>query len=506
MKSKLVGIVLVVTALAGCTHGRATSPASRSLEVAVLPSRPRVAAGSAGAGAVARPWLISAGGDHGIEGFADHTSVLAGTPVALFVSTLSVSFRVQAFRMGWYGGALGRLVWTSPSYPGRAQVGPRVIDSATHTVAAPWARSATLQTQGWPSGDYLLRLDASGGGERFVPLAVRESSARGRVVLINAVTTWQAYNPWGCCSLYNGADGQWASRARAVSFDRPYQTGSGAGEFLDRELPMVAEAERIGLPLDYVTDADLQTFPGLLDGARAVVSLGHDEYWSPAMRSALTTARDAGANLAFFGANAIYRRIRMEPSRLGPDRLEVNYKDAAEDPLLGHDDGEVTANWPASPDADPESALLGAQYGCRLHGPNVAGVIVDPDSWLLSGLTTGFGEELPGLVGYEIDAVQLADPTPRPIEILLHSPTNTCPNNKPPYADTTYYEATSGAGVFDAGTTDWVCAIGGTCSAPVPRVTEDTVAAITDRLLTTFARGPARRLAHDNLASLHITR
>lgn len=49
----------------------------------------------------------------------------------------------------------------------------------------------------------------------------------------------------------------------------------------------------------------------MLDGARAVISLGHDEYWTPQQRDAVTKARDAGVNVAFLGANACYRRIRF---------------------------------------------------------------------------------------------------------------------------------------------------------------------------------------------------
>lgn len=107
------------------------------------------------------------------------------------------------------------------------------------------------------------------------------------------------------------------------------------------------------MPLDYVTDLDLHTDPQLLDGARAVISMGHDEYWSPRMRAAVTAARDAGTNLAFPGANAVYRRIRYAATPLGPDRLEINYNVAAEDPLDGNNAPDVTANWPAPPNADP---------------------------------------------------------------------------------------------------------------------------------------------------------
>jgi hypothetical protein len=37
-------------------------------------------------------------------------------------------------------------------------------------------------------------------------------------------------------------------------------------------------------------------------------------------------------NLMFLGANAGFRRIRLEPSEHGPHRLEVNYRNAREDP------------------------------------------------------------------------------------------------------------------------------------------------------------------------------
>jgi hypothetical protein len=316
------------------------------------------------------------------------------------------------------------------------------------------------------------------------------------------VTTWQAYNTWGCCDLYDG-DGGFASRSRAVSFDRPYAQSSGAGEFIKRELPVLAEAERLGLSLDYVTDIDLQT-PGLLTGARAVVSMGHDEYWSPQMRAAVEAARDAGTNLAFFGANAVFRRIRFEASPLGADRIVIDYKVAREDPLYGVDNAEVTADWPAPPDANPESTLLGAMYNCFVHGPRAAGVVVDASSWLLAGIPgVRDGLALPGLIGPEVDSVQLGYPTPRPIEVVLHSPFQ-CPGGRASHADTTYYTAASGAAVFDAGSIDWACAVATGCSATP--LTGRVVRAVTDRLLVAFAAGPAGRAhpALDNLRSLGL--
>ena len=48
-----------------------------------------------------------------IDGFADRVSVLPGQPFRLFVSTTARTWRVEAFRMGWYGGAQARRVWES---------------------------------------------------------------------------------------------------------------------------------------------------------------------------------------------------------------------------------------------------------------------------------------------------------------------------------------------------------------------------------------------------------
>src|SRR5690242_15309845 len=114
----------------------------------------------------------------GIMGYAGRDSVLPGEPVPLYVSTTARSFRVLAFRMGWYRGDLARLVWRSPPIRGHRQRRPSV-EGATRTVSTRWAPSLTVPTEGWPAGAYLLRLDAESGPQRYVPLTVRSASAAG---------------------------------------------------------------------------------------------------------------------------------------------------------------------------------------------------------------------------------------------------------------------------------------------------------------------------------------
>jgi hypothetical protein len=101
------------------------------------------------------------------------------------------------------------------------------------------------------------------------------------------------------------------------------------------------------------------------------------------------------------------------------------------------------------------------------------------------------GEVLPGLVGPEFDQVNPAEPTPRPIEVLARSPVS-C-GAAPTYSDVSYYTAASGAGVFDAGTEDWICGLpAAACPALAPAVRR-AVQAATATIITAFAAGPAGR-------------
>jgi N,N-dimethylformamidase beta subunit-like, C-terminal len=447
-----------------------------------------------------RAWRTTDLGAPGaIEGFASRVSVLPGQPFRLYVSTTSASFRVQAFRMGWYHGARARQVWASGPVAGHQQAGP-VIAPATHLVTAPWRPSLTVATRGWPPGAYLLRLDAASGAQRYVPITVRSPSTAGQVVLLLGTTTWQAYNAWGGYSLYAGPAGS-AGRAYAVSFDRPYD-GDGATLFLAFDEPPIALAERTaGLPLAYETDNDLAADPHLLAGARAVISLGHDEYYSASMRAALTTARGAGTNLAFLGANAIYRHIRWASSPLGAGRVIICYKVATLDPLYGRHDSATTQSWRDPPDPRPESVLTGVFYECNpVSAPYV---VADPGNWIFAGTGVRRGTSFPGLVGPEYDRVNPAVPFPRPLEVLAHSPV-VC-DGVPTYSDSAYYTVPAGAGVFASGTMRWVCAMRGpACGHGVGRAAQAFVDRATQNLFRAFAAGPAGRAhpARGNLASV----
>jgi hypothetical protein len=449
-------------------------------------------------------WVIHhLGAEHEIEGYAGKASVLTGESFPLFVSTTARGFTASAYRLGWYQGHGARRVWKSRTVRGGAQRTAAVSD-ATNTVRANWDPVLQVPTDDWPPGAYLVKLSADSGGQRYVPVTVRSGSCAGKVVLKSCVQTWQAYNTWGGYDLYKGPSGAYSERSLVVSLDRPYDS-NGADMFLtyERNLVKLAEyltTEKGGLDLAYVTSMDIDADPHLLDGASALVSMGHDEYWTPQERANVTAARDKGVNLAFFGANAMFRRTRLAPTALGSAREVVCYKtDYRADPEYAKDRTEVTSDWREPPNSDPESTLIGTIYeGYPVDAPFV---VSSPSSWVYQGTGASAGDSFPHLVGVEYDRVNPAYPLQRPIEVLSHSPL-TC-GGVASYGDSAYYTHAGGAGVYNSGTMRWAEAIYGDQPHGIGGATPAFVRQVTTNVLRAFADGPAagKHKASDNLAA-----
>lgn len=434
--------------------------------------------------------------DGWVEGYADTTSARPGQLVTLFVSTDAESWHAEAYRMGWYGGDLGRLIWTSDEVAKTWQFNADIDRSdPTKMRVAGWGPSLTFEvTDDWPPGSYLIKLVASSGEAHYVPLTVRRDSAIGGLVVVSAVTTWQAYNPWGGCSLYECFDGP--GRSTVVSFDRPYARtyNWGSADFLTHELPLISLIEELGLDTAYVTDIDLHTsglgenddVDAVFAGRTALLSTGHDEYYSTAMRTSLGRARDAGVNLAFFGANAVYRHVRLEPNDDGaPYRQMPNYRTAASDPMTDTDPELATVQWRNPPLNRPESSLIGVQYFAA--GITAALKVVNSSNWVFDDVEVRNGASFKKLVSIEADGLGPRGVEPENLEVLASGPVK--------YKDSeydhamTYYSHESGAGVFATGTIAWINALDADYWGDED--TTEFVRGVTTRVLRVFAAGPA---------------
>ena len=436
---------------------------TRMADGVVLPVSSAILAENAKPGAAW--WVTTPQRPGDIWGYASTTSAVHGDDVTLFVSTTAPHFHVEAYRMGYYQGIGGRLVWQSDEVAGAVQAPPTVV-APTNTVECHWAPSLTIRVDPtWPPGAYLLKLVGPTGQQQFVPLCVRDDQSTAAVVLLHCVTTWQAYNRWGGYSLYYGntggkltfthapGGGNYQDRARIVSFDRPYDWdwASGAADFVGNELPVVFHAEKLGLDVTNWTDIDLHARGDLLTRHRALVSLGHDEYWSYEMRAAARAALDAGVNLAFLGANACYRQIRLDATAIGPHRHQVCYKSAAEDPFTGHDNARVTVNWPQPPVNRPESSLIGDMY--QDIGAVADLVVTDASAWLFAGTGLTSGQHLAKVVVGEFDRYVPGGAGPANCDVLAHS---LVANRGGNYSDITWYTVPGGGGVFASGNASWV--------------------------------------------------
>jgi hypothetical protein len=345
-----------------------------------------------------------------IEGFCARASVMAGETLPIKVSCNPPSpFTLDLYRMGFYGGTGARLVASPGSFPGRVQPDPPVGPQRVRE--CDWETSVELAIpDDWVSGVYLGKLTAERDGwQSYVIFVVRE--ARAADFLFQCSTnTWQAYNRWpDQFSLYDDGHKEWYWGPDVrISYDRPYgkycqildqPLSTGSGEFLLWEFPLAYWMEREGCDVTYATNVDTHADPDSLLQARAFLSVGHDEYWSPQMVLAAQRAVERGVHAAFLCGNSVYGITPLEPSTAGiPDRtlhrlgiygpMDERYFQAFPEMrrfrVNGPDESRlmgVRSVWPV---------MGGADWTCAREG-----------HWLFEGTGMRDGDSIPGLVGWE---------------------------------------------------------------------------------------------------------
>jgi hypothetical protein len=490
------------SAASGVQPGRTTppsAPATTTLSAAGITS-PAIIAENHLPGTT--DWQLSNGPRAAgtIAGFANATYAAAGQTLRLYVTTSAATFHAVAFRMGWYQGKGARQIWTSPEIAGRVQP-PCPLTSGVNMVNCDnWSPSVSMPiTSAFVQGDYLIKLAGSGGQQSYIPLTIWDPHSTATYLFVSRSLTEEGWNTYGGYSYYQGSGpctlGQTGSyppcnRARVVSFDRPYNGGDGASDFLPNEYPLLRYMEQRGLDVAYVTDITLDAYPSTILRHKTLLSLAHDETWTYNERQGAQIAFQHGVNLVFFGAAAVLRHSRLEPSPIGPDRHEVNYRDETEDPLIRSGNRmQVTGNtWSAPPANWSETSFVGEAYSGYLNtGSSAPFVVSEANSWIYKDTGLRNGSQLSGVIASDIDHLDASSPTN--IEVFGHSPVplsmafssqggwggNT-------YSDMTYYtDRSSGAGVWDSGTVNWINALD----------TSPQVGTITGNLLWLFGQGPA---------------
>ena len=416
--------------------------------------------------------------------YANKTSVRPGESIRFFVNgPVGGVYRLDVFRLGWYGGVGARRFTCLPSClasESAVQQPPAPApDVDTGEVAAGWSATDTLRVgAGWPSGYYAARVwSRQPAGETStaqVEFVVRQSprAPRSDILVVSSTNTGEAYNNWGGASLYefNSVGG---IRASKVSFDRPL-IGRDA---LGYEYPVVKFLERHDWDVSYTTDDAVDGDPSSLLSHRVVIDVGHGEYWTAQERRAFDTARNVGVNLMFMGSNVGYWQVRYEQHR----RTLVAYKNGV-DP--DHSvDGETVRFRDLG---KPECQLLGVQFdgGAQNAGSVPLDYVVDAGAgpWAV-GTGLSEGEIIHHVAGYEFDSVAPGCKVPRPT-VLFHAVGAN--------AQAVTYVASSGARVFASGSLQFSWGLeGGPSTAADPRLR----AFMTNYIESLLRRDPRRRSA-----------
>ncbi|MBX4205208.1 MAG: hypothetical protein KW788_03440 [Candidatus Doudnabacteria bacterium] len=432
-----------------------------------------------------------------IEGYASRTSVNRGEQIKLFVNTSEPNFSMDIFRIGYYGGLGGRRMMPTINQTGTAQ--PSCPMDSFGTVECHWTNPYVLTIPNtadptdWMSGIYLVKLTAgTSGKQQYITFTVRDDTRRSDLLLIQAVSTYQAYNIWGVYgTIANRADT--ANKAEKVSFDRPYYGDEtyGAGLFFDKgdfrswEYGMVNWAEAEGYDISYATTVDVDRDPNILLNHKALLTSGHDEYWSWKQRDNIEAAVKAGVNIGFFSGNTSYWQVRFENSVATgePGRIMVGYKEhVASDPITP--DYLKTTLFRNAPVNRSEDALLGVRFITQARPPFC---VEDASHWVFTGTGLKNGDCLKNpdgtsFLGYEVDA--MGPFSPANTQRLAHSPATPAYAN---FDDMTIYRAPSGATVFNTGSISW--------SYTIPQIQQITRNVLARFIAGAFTDAPAVRPA-----------
>ncbi|MBN9691818.1 MAG: hypothetical protein J0M24_16375 [Verrucomicrobia bacterium] len=443
-----------VTAVAGCATDRKSGGPNPIVRENARPGSPDWQLTKTGVDPKTKwrcPW---------IEGYCSHTSVRAGDELTLFVSTQPASpFRVEIYRLGWYGGLGARKVQELGPLPGVTQPDPPIGPKRRRDCA--WEPSAQIRIpDDWVSGVYLGKLTSEKDGwQSYVTFIVRDQR-RADFLFQCSDHTWQAYNRWPTqFSLYDDGKNEWYWGGNVeISFNRPYgrycqifdaPLSQGSGEFLLWEFPLAFWLEKEGYDLTYISNQDTHRNPSGLLRARGFLSVGHDEYWTPEMFRNVQNAVNQGVSVAFLSGNTCCGRIQLSPDAQGrPDRVFERTG------VFGPPHG--TRDFVSMDSLPHERPYANELVGAHSTGPVTGGadwICAAPDHWIFADTGMRRGDGIPGLVGWEWHG----DPAPIPgLEIVATGPTQDAPGklNGGIYT-ATVYPGPKGNYVFNAATIWW---------------------------------------------------
>ena len=485
-KNVLLAVILLMTVfavLASCGGGGNGGGANGGSGGEAAGGPNAISAENGKAGNPPGEWEVGGAGDSNIQGFATDFSVNHGETVSFKIKTDAAAYRIDIYRLGYYGGLGARKVATIQPSAVLPQNQPacvsdastRLVDCGNWAVSASWAVPSDAV-----SGVYIARpVRTDTGGASHIVFVVRDDEGKSDMLFQTGDATWQAFNKYGGSNLYRtGDENNSYRRAYKVSYNRPFINRGSTSQFFERETylfnteyPMIRWIEANGYNVSYASSMDTDRRGAALRSHKVFLSVGHDEYVSAGQRANVEAALAAGVHLGFFTGNEYYWKTRWEGSIDGsntPHRTLVCYHENWA-PTNLDPSPEWTGMWR---DVNPENALTGQWYA--VDAPRYDPITISSDEgkypfWRNTGidkLAAGETAQLPaGVLGFEWDEVRDNGALPPglirlsttkvavdPAKIrsgYSYSPANVVTHSL------TLYRHGSGALVFGAGTIQW---------------------------------------------------
>lgn len=349
-----------------------------------------------------------------IEGYCSRQSLRAGETLDIMVSTAPAArFKIEIFRSGYYGGAGARLMATLGPFEGKTQPVPTMGEK--RLMECKWAPCTSLKIPAdWPSGVYLGRLTTlpnrePGTGnpepywQNYIVFIVKDDRPAD-ILFQCSDNTWQAYNKWPeNTSLYTDPRGAHA-RGVAASFDRPYgkyvqifenpQT-FGSGEWLCFEFPAAYWLEQQGYDVTYCSNSDCLDAAQIMR-CKAMISIGHDEYWDVRQYHAVKAAIDQGVSVLWLTGNAVCSVTPFSENKRVIERTGhfsgMSNEEVEQARRVFTEDHQRTG-----PD---ETLIIGARTVIPFNGGG-DWTCTKPEHWLFEGTGMKKGDSISGLVGWE---------------------------------------------------------------------------------------------------------
>lgn len=401
------------------------------------------------------------------EAYTTHRSFRPGDAVPVHATSRSGHVDVQVTSAGG-----DTVFWQCTGVP----IADHPVPDRAWARGCGWPVAFEVPTeQSWPPGLYLVWFTAAGGqGDREVQNPawfVLGGAAPERPLLVLATNTWNAYNQWGGRCMYSGAvelsferplehgylvrptdpdgfDGRIASvvagdveheRLQRYQADHGVPLWTASSGWFSFERRFVAWAAVHDVELDYALDIDLHTDPSVLHGRSALLTVGHSEYWSAAMRDHVDAWVHGGGRWAILSGNTCFWQVRMD------EAVMTCHKGRArrDDPAMRGDRSTLTSMWSDPIVGRPENESIGLSFtrgGYHRIGravPDGPGgyTVHRPEHWSLAGTGVAAGDVIgsgPITVGYEVDGCALdgADPpsptgedgTPIDLEVIASAP------------------------------------------------------------------------------------